>query len=161
MQKILTRVNPDYPGRFQRRLRLGAIHLFLALLCIVSTAAYSDHGIAVIANQQVDAASLSPTRLKSIFGMRTTTWKNGQPIRVFVLKDNDPLHVRFTKDVLQTYPYNLRRIWERRVYSGTGLAPTVVNTEGEMLKLIAETENAIGYIQHHNIDQNVKVLEIR
>lgn len=161
MQKISTRVDPDYPGRFQRYLKLGVASIFLALLCVVSNAASSDHGIAVIANQQVNTASLSPTRLKSIFGMRTTTWKNGQPIRVFVLKDNNPLHVRFTKDVLQTYPYNLRRIWERRVYSGTGLAPTVVKSEGEMLKLIAETENSIGYIQHQNIDQNVKVLEIR
>lgn len=133
----------------------------LMLLGITGSATSSESDIAVIAHQQVNVGSLTPPRLKSIFGMRTTTWRNGQPIRVFVLKDSSPLHVRFTKNILQTYPYSLRRIWERRVYSGTGIAPTIVKTEREMLKLIAETENAIGYIQHQNIDEKVKVLEIR
>lgn len=119
------------------------------------------NNIAVIANLGADTSDLNVSRLKSIFGMRTRSWRNGNQIQVFVLKDNNPLHILFTKKVLRTYPYNLRRIWDRRVYSGTGLAPTVVNSEQEMLKLISETDNAIGYISKRNIGQNVKVLEIR
>lgn len=164
MQKIAIRSNEDFFDRV-RSSNLGRrsiiVSVCLMLLGMTSSAISSGPNIAVIAHQQVNATSLTPPRLKSIFGMRTTTWRNGQPIRVFVLKDSNPLHVQFTKNVLQTYPYSLRRIWERRVYSGTGLAPTVVQSEGEMLRLIAETKNAIGYIQHQNIDDKVKVLEIR
>ncbi len=161
MQKIATRNKPAFLGSACESLRRYLLSSLLLMLCILESAVANPPYIAVIAHQKVDAASLSAPRLKSIFGMRTTTWKDGKQIKVFVLKDKDPLHVRFAKDVLQTYPYSLRRIWERRVYSGTGLAPTVVDSETEMLKLIAETENAIGYIQQHNIDQNVKVLEIQ
>ncbi|OOO02786.1 MAG: hypothetical protein USCGTAYLOR_01004 [Chromatiales bacterium USCg_Taylor] len=62
-------------------------------------------------------------QLRAIFFVRQTKWADG---RVFVLPDRHPLNIRFAKEVLGVYPYQLRSTWDRMVYSGTGVPPTVV-----------------------------------
>lgn len=146
-----------------RRTSRLAQHLgiVLSIMLLYSSASQAQNDIVVIAHHNVEAQDLSTSKLKSIFGMRTRTWSDGQAIKVFVLADSNPMHIGFSKIILNTYPYNLRRIWDRRVYSGTGLAPKTVNNEKEMLALIATTPNAIGYIYAGNVDINVKILRIR
>ena len=56
------------------------------------------------------ADSLSADTLREIFFMRLTSWPDGTPIRVFVLPDKHPLHVRFAKEVLGVYAFNSRRL---------------------------------------------------
>ena len=147
---------------FGHPLRAG----LLVLLCVLgSKAAHCaeagrEPGISVIAHQDVEVNSLTKMGLRSIFGMRNRTWPQGDLIRVFVLTDSDPTHIRFTKQVLRTFPYNLRRIWDRRVYSGTGQSPVVVSSEEEMRNIISLTENSIGYISTEWVDDGVKVLEL-
>jgi len=104
---------------------------------------------------------LSKTGLRAIFGMRSRTWPQGGAIKVFVLEDDDPVHNLFTKQILQTFPFNLRRIWDRRVYSGTGQSPSVVKTEQEMRDRISMTANSIGYISLSRVDAGVKVVSLQ
>jgi len=78
--------------------------------------------------------------------MRLTSWPDGTPIRVFVLPDKHPLHVRFSKEILGVYPFQLRAAWDRLVFSGTGLTPHVVETVDEMLERVQVTPGGIGYV---------------
>ncbi len=143
------------------------LRYLLALLCLWGWLAPSlaqaerEIDIRVIAHPDVEVNSLTKVGLRSIFGMRNRTWPRGDLIRVFVLTDNDPTHIRFTKHVLRTFPYNLRRIWDRRVYSGTGQSPVVVSSEKEMRDMISLTRNSIGYVSADWVGDNVKVLELR
>lgn len=116
--------------------------------------------IIIIANKDVDTESLSTVDVRSIFAMRQRVWPSGETIKVFVFSDNNPTHVRFTKQILNTFPYNLRRIWDRRVFSGIGQYPTRLNTDQEMIETIANTTNAIGYIQREYLTDEVKVLVV-
>ncbi|QSA99134.1 hypothetical protein JWZ97_13090 [Methylococcus sp. EFPC2] len=79
--------------------------------------------------------------------MRLTTWPNGSPIHVMVLPENHPLHIRFAKEVLGVYPFQLRSAWDRLIYSGTGLAPTVVENMDEMRRKLEAMPGSIGYIE--------------
>ena len=92
------------------------------------------------------ADSLSADTLREIFFMRLTSWPDGTPIRVFVLPDKHPLHVRFAKEVLGVYPFQLRAAWDRLIFSGTGLIPHVVETVGEMRERVRATPGGIGYV---------------
>ncbi|MGX2030285.1 MULTISPECIES: substrate-binding domain-containing protein [Methylocaldum] len=92
------------------------------------------------------ADSLSADTLREIFFMRLTSWPDGTPIRVFVLPDKHPLHVRFSKEVLGVYPFQLRAAWDRLVFSGTGLIPHMVETVGEMREMVRATPGGIGYV---------------
>jgi len=85
--------------------------------------------------------------LRAIFFVRQTKWPNGTPVRVFVLPDRHALHIRFTKEVLGVYPYQLRSTWDRMVFSGTGVPPTVVQGADEMRSRVEATPGGIGYLE--------------
>lgn len=122
------------------------------LLLILCWTFASGHGLAGDSRVQVydaagKAAGLSNEALREVFFMRLTTWPNGTPIHVLVLPENHPLHIRFAKEVLGVYPFQLRSAWDRLVYSGTGLAPTVVENEEDMRRRLETTPGSIGYIE--------------
>ncbi|MGR9105301.1 MAG: hypothetical protein ACU843_00065 [Gammaproteobacteria bacterium] len=90
---------------------------------------------------------LTRDQLREIFFARQTRWPDGEPIRAFVLPDQHPLHIRFSKEVLGVYPYQLRAAWDRMIYSGTGVPPTVVENVEEMRRKIEQTPGGIGYLE--------------
>ncbi|MBN2701154.1 MAG: hypothetical protein JXR29_06865 [Methylothermaceae bacterium] len=92
--------------------------------------------------------------------MRRRTWPDDTPIKVFVLPDNHPLHRAFCKKVLRIYPHQLRRIWDRNVFSGTGQAPIEVDSVEEMRKQIASMDGAIGYLGGEGLDTSVKAVTV-
>lgn len=103
--------------------------------------------------------SLNTTRL--IFSMQLSQWPDGTPVRVFVLPDDSPLHRAFSKDLLSLYPRQLRRVWDRQLYSGTGQAPETVANQTEMHNRVSSTPGAIGYLSSEMVDDAIHVLTIR
>ena len=101
---------------------------------------------------------LSKNHLRAIFAMRTQQWPDGSEIHVFVLEDSHAVHTDFCKHILGMFPYQLRRIWDRQVFSGTGISPIIVKTEAEMLERVSTTKGAIGYITPEKASSSVKNL---
>jgi hypothetical protein len=113
------------------------------LACAWAHAAGAE--VTIITSPEHAAGSLDRTFVQAAFTMRVRRWPDGTPVRVFVLPDADEVHARFSREQLGTYPYVLRDIWDRLVYTGTGFAPTVVATEAEMRRRVRATPGAIGY----------------
>lgn len=93
--------------------------------------------------------------------MRLRQWQDGSPITVFVLRDNNPLHQQFCKQVLNVFPHQMRRSWNKLVFSGTGQAPVTVASKEEMVDKIASTPGAIGYLSDEDITEDIKILIIK
>lgn len=121
---------------------------FSALLLYFGTARGDTPAqpIAVLVNQSVNVNTLSPAQLRMIFAGRTQFWPDGSRIRVFVLPPESKIHQLFCRNLLNIYPYQLERIWQRVVYSGQGDAPRVIDTAEAMRDIIAQTSGAIGYL---------------
>ena len=96
---------------------------------------------------QVSERSLTKSQLRRIYTMRQLRWSDNSAIRVFVLPSQHTLHQRFAKERLQIFPYQLNRIWHKLTYSGLGVAPTVVDSELELIQAVKQTPGAIGYIE--------------
>ncbi len=141
-----------------RDVRRGLIVLLLSMACVF----FASHTSAeqIIINQRVDSAPLTRSSARAIFSMRLTHWPNGTLIRVFVLDDRHPLHRSFTKKVLGVFPYQLRKVWDRRIYSGIGQAPVRVASIEEMLQRVASTPGAIGYINDGGVTTDVSLLSV-
>lgn len=92
------------------------------------------------------AIRIDKEQLREIFFLRRTSWPDGTPIHIFVLPDQDPLHIRFTKEVLGVFPYQLRSAWDRMIFTGIGVPPTVVYSMEEMRERVEKTSGAIGYL---------------
>jgi hypothetical protein len=113
----------------------------------------------IIVNNAVPAYHYSLNEVRAIFVMRLTQWKNGETIKVFVLPDDHPVHKSFTKNNLNMFPHQLRSIWNRLIYSGTGTAPTQVSSLEEMQEAISNTPNAIGYLDSPSENSKVHFLD--
>jgi ABC-type phosphate transport system substrate-binding protein len=121
----------------------------------------NSDSIYIIANSANSQRQISQTGLNAIFNMRLRHWSDGSPITVYVLPDEEPLHKTFCKQKLRVFPHQLRRGWNRLVFSGTGQAPLVVETKEEMLKQVKETPGAVGYLSGKDLTPAVKILEIQ
>lgn len=138
-----------FPHSSRRRVLSLIAILGLAVITAFATPsnAMPPQEVEVIVNPDVQNEVLSISRLRVIFSMRVTRWSNSQPIHVFVLPGGHPLHQLFVKNVLKLFPHQLQSAWDRLVYSGTGVAPTVVSSVDEMRDRIAATPGAIGYTE--------------
>ncbi len=114
-----------------------------------------------VVNQTVTQDVVSKHGLSAIFKMRLHRWQDGTPITVFVLNDENPLHARFCKEILNVFPHQMRRIWNRLVFSGTGQAPIELESSEEMIDKLKSTPGAIGYLPANQVQRGVKVLHLQ
>jgi len=93
--------------------------------------------------------------------MRQTQWSNGQRITVFVLPRHHALHLKFSKERLEMYPYQLDRIWNKLTYSGLGVAPITVMSPEALIDEVRKTPGAIGYIKTLKDEKGFYVIEVK
>ncbi len=128
-------------------------HWLTVILCLPFSFASA---LEVIVNRSVAENHLDKgTDLRAIFSLRTRYWADGELIHIYVLPDNNSVHQAFVKHKLQMFPYQLRRTWNRIIYTGSGQAPITVYSVKEMLEKIKTTRNAIGYIDKELKDGSV------
>jgi len=93
--------------------------------------------------------------------MRMLEWPDGTPITVFVLDQNNQQHNEFCKNVLHVFPYQLRRTWNRLIFSGSGQAPIILSSSKEMLDRVRNTPGAIGYLPEDKVNDKVRILSVQ
>jgi hypothetical protein len=132
-----------------------AIFLFFAAFSPVATA------LEIVVNKTVPVSEYSTADIRAIFTMKKTSWPNHKQIRVYTLPDNNPVHKEFVKGHLHMFVHQLRKIWDRLTFSGTGRAPIELSSESEMLDKIKHTPDSIGYLSGEPDDENVQLFESR
>ena len=181
---LVRRARPALAGPSQGRRTdstLQAWALCLILLCGWPARANSEEVVVAVNPATPAGATITRNTLSAIFGMRLRSWADGTPIRVYVLPDNDPVHVAFSKEILGVFPHQLRTAWDRLVFSGTGQAPLgvadeaempariagiygarpeVLGSEEEMREKLARNAGAIGYLSRKMIDERVAILPV-
>jgi hypothetical protein len=131
--------------------RLGC----LILLVFAPTAASQ----VVIASESIAEEAISRAALRAIFSMRLERLSQ-ERLTVFVLPQDHPTHIDFSKEVLGVFPYQLQAAWNRAIFAGTGSGPIRVDSEEQMLRRVAETRGAIGYIAAPRVHPGLRVLTI-
>lgn len=130
---------------------------FLAPIILLSPLAASA---GIIVHPGVEGRSISTVSLRNIYTLRQTLWPNRQPIVIFVLPDDHPLHEAFAKEKLGLYPYRLRQTWDRLSFSGMASAPVEVKDENEMRARVRATPGAIGYTSKDTGHDGIKILRL-
>lgn len=142
----------DFLGSYKRNLLRNPLCSILRIsLCITaltwSVEARSD-SLSIVPFSLVNpSGQFDREELREIFFGRRTRWKDGSPVHVYVLPDNHPAHIRFAKEILGIYPYQLRSAWDRMIFSGTGTPPVVVDSLKQMQAQVNQTPGAIGYLE--------------
>ncbi|MBL8260427.1 MAG: hypothetical protein JNM60_11510 [Candidatus Competibacteraceae bacterium] len=144
--------------QFKKFASLFAFFLIGALPHSTVAVPAGNRPVVIVNSETASRLLFSQTSLGAIFGMRLRKWEDGSPIKVFVLPDDDLLHIEFSKYILHVFPYQLRAAWDRLVFSGTGEEPVKVKSEKQMRELVGSTPGAIGYLRGSMIDDTVKAI---
>jgi len=114
------------------------------------------NSIEVVMNGSLKFSEISKQQMKSIYLGQQTHWSNGKLIKIYKLPSKHKTHHSFVKNILGIYPYQYNRRWQKLVFSGFAVKPYEVSTEQELLKAVANTPNAIGYIENKITTEGIR-----
>jgi ABC-type phosphate transport system substrate-binding protein len=97
----------------------------------------------------------SSADLALIFLRKKLYWSNGQPIQAVNLPTEHSLRRQFSVSVLGSLPETQTDYWNGMYYQGVS-PPYVVASSEAVLRFVAETAGAIGYVEACKVDNRVK-----
>ncbi|MEQ1545495.1 hypothetical protein [Methyloglobulus sp.] len=131
---------------------LAVIFIFTAFPPVVTA-------IEIVVNKTASTSGYSKVDIRAIFTMQKRLWPNNKQIKVYTLPDGSSLHKEFVKKALNMLPHQIRRVWDRMTYSGTGAAPIELESEQDMIEKIATTPDSIGYLNSKPDNENIRSFE--
>ena len=145
------------------RLKVFSVLTAISLSLIISPPVYSTAApaLSLITNtDNIQNQTIKRRTLRAMYSMRTQSWPNGEHLTVFVFPDEEALHENFCQRILGILPYQLRKSWDRLIFSGKAAGPIRVNSLEEMKERVSNTPGAIGYITHALVDETIAIVEV-
>lgn len=136
--------------------------LMLCILALVGTAfaaPVSSDEVAVIAHPSVPVRQIDRAELLDLYSGDVKEWHDGVPIVVLDLKPKSGVKDAFYK-YLGKSSSRMKSIWMKNLLSGEGHPPEAQMSETEILRKVASTPGAIGYVNRSLVTDAVVELVI-
>ncbi len=130
-----------------------------ALIVFLMSCNFAQSDCLLIGNSSITEISVPKGDVKRIYLGKMKKWANGSEIHAVTLRSG-LVHETFVKKYVNRSPSSFSSFWKRAIVSGTGIPPKSFKTEDEVVKYIAETKGAVGYISPDTIHDGVKVINI-
>jgi hypothetical protein len=130
---------------------LGVV-LALTLVCAppVNSATFADDAksgqFRVIVHPSNPNSSESREFIAQAFFKRTTRWHSGEAIHPVDLRPDSAVRRAFSGDVLQRSVAAVRSYWQQRIFSGRDLPPVELESDDAVVKYVANSPGAVGYV---------------
>ena len=136
----------------------------LATLALVLMPGPSDAGgdpaiAVVVGRNQAPAAALSQTLVLGIFARKRQLWGDHSAIVPINLPIAHPLRRNFSRWVFKKTPEEMQDYWNDQYFHGV-LPPPVLASEEAVLRFVASTPGAIGYVSVCSVDKRVEVVAL-
>ena len=133
--------------------------LFASCLSLsIAASAYGDEDtIVVIVNDDVRVSSVAPGTLRLIFQTSKLTWEGGKALPLN-LPRTDPSRKKFDQVVLGMDEERVLRYWIDRKIRGGNPPPKQIPDPAIVVKIVAQMEEAIGYVPRSAVRPGVKVV---
>lgn len=130
------------------------IIIFFGLISWISSISAQ---VAVVAHKSVPLDTVQDSELLNFYTGDISFWSDGEPIIIFDLKPKGEVKDAFY-NFLGISSSRIKSIWMKRMLSGDADPPEFLESEEEMLKKVASTAGAIGFISQAKVTGEVKVL---
>ncbi|MCB2230473.1 hypothetical protein KQH82_07135 [bacterium] len=138
-----------------RRLLLTFLILIAPLFAVSGDD--SDTTIVVIANRAAPDTALDRGALLDFYTGDIQAWSDGTRVRLFDLEGHKDVRDRFF-DYLGKTSSRMRSIWLKNMLSGEGHPPDALSDEEAVVRQVAATPGAIGFVTRAHVGDSVKVL---
>jgi len=125
--------------------------------CAISIGWAAEEPLAVIVQATQSKLSMGKSELAAIYRRKRNYWEDGTKIQPVNLPADNPTRRAFSKAVLGYAPEELEQYWNDRYFHGV-LPPYVLSSEEAVLRFVAETPGAIGYVPYCDADKRVTVV---
>ena len=130
-------------------MKTGMVSLALALSALAAPAAHAEVVMIVSAK-----SALAPST-EQICQVFLGKLKTPTPIN---LTEQNPTRDEFYGKACKKDPAQVKAMWGKLIFTGTGTPPKEVGNDGEMKKSVAADPNSVGYIDKKDLDASVKVV---
>ncbi|MGQ0501287.1 MAG: hypothetical protein ACT4P0_01570 [Panacagrimonas sp.] len=115
--------------------------------------------IAVVVPATAAVEELDVNDLALIFKRKKVFWNSGARIVPVNLPADSAIRRHFSRAVLQQSPAALEDYWNQQYFQGV-LPPHMLASEAAVLRFVASTAHAIGYLSACAVDTSVSVLMV-
>lgn len=138
-------------------MRLLLILLTSLILALPRSGMAEGEVLAIVIPKGESVRAISKAELALIFWRKKLYWGNGKRIQPVNLGADSSLRRRFSQQVLESQPEDQVEYWNALYFHGTS-PPFVVRSQEAMLRYVAETPGAIGYVNVCLLDTRVKAV---
>jgi hypothetical protein len=132
----------------------------LAAVCVALQAAPALAQVQVVANPSVAASKISASDLKDVFLGSRSALPDGSAVEP-VLADSGEAHKAFLQAYVGKSDQALRTYLKSLVFTGKGSMPKSFGSDAEIVKYVAATKGAIGYVSGASDVAGVKKLQVQ
>lgn len=129
----------------------------LAAACVDARALEPATTLAVVVVAGGNTPAITPAELALIYRRKKLFWSGGGRINPVNLQASDPLRQLFSRTVLGQSPAEMQAYWNGMYFNGIS-PPHVLASPEAVLRFVAQTPGAIGYVPFCDADARVKVL---
>jgi ABC-type phosphate transport system substrate-binding protein len=128
---------------------------FLSILLFFATSISAD--VAVIVHPQNNNV-MEKSYVKRLFLGKTKTFPDGSPANPINQKENNRATVEFNEKVIEKSSSQIKAYWSKLIFTGRGTPPEQVDSDAEVIRIVSNNLDAIGYIDAGNVNNSVKVV---
>lgn len=125
-------------------------------LVVLSLTSFYASAVTIIVHPS-NNASLDESALKKVFLGKSKTFPDGAQAVPLDLSGGQA-RTDFVENVLGKSESQIKAYWSKLIFTGKGQAPKALDNEAEVIKLVSQDPNAIGYVSDAAVTDAVKVL---
>src|SRR5690554_5106350 len=130
--------------------------LAIALTLLISSVAFAD--MVVVVSAKNANYGLDKIDIEQIYLGKKSVFPDGTKAVLIDQNEDSAVRAAFNDKVLNKTSGQLKAYWSRRVFTGKGTPPQQVGSDADVVKLVSENANLVGYVNASAIDDSVKVV---
>lgn len=124
--------------------------LFAVVMVFTSSQVMAE--IAVIVNSGSEISSLSSSEVKALYLGKS------KQLKAFDQAKGSGIRKNFMDEVVGKSESQFNAYWSKRIFSGKGSPPKLLDNDEAVKSLVSSSDKAIGYIDSSAVDGSVKVV---
>ena len=146
-------------GTPENAMNTQRIFPFVAAIVLIASIHALAGDVKIVANASVRADSVTVAELRSVFLQDRRSLSDGSHVEP-VLAKGGTVHEAFLRQYVGKSDDDLRTYYRTLVFTGTGTMPKFLDSDAEIIRYVARTKGAIGYVSNDSPTPGVKVLPI-
>ncbi len=114
----------------------------------------------VIVHPSNEETTFTRRALSLLFLKKVTKWKDGRSVVPFDLADASPTRATFSQLVHGRHVPAIKSYWQQQIFSGRAIPPRELDSEEEVVGLVARTPGAVAYVSASTSLKGVKIVKL-